>query len=603
MRTRETDKADAEAARPAADGDPQSRAVETEPAYRRQDPRDATETALLTKIPAARGADEEQEGPHDGPQTVAVRRADGGGPKVPRRERLRLRASAVRSCWPLLPILALQAFFAWRLLVTNTAFLDEATYMWSGRLEAAHMLHGASVPEFQTYFSGAPVIYPVLAAIASKLGGLTAARALSLAFMLLATTAVFLTGRRLHGRLTGFFAAGVFAALGPTLHLSSYATFDAMALCLLAWSTHYVIRFAYGESRNALLYAAVLMVLADCTKYACLLWNPVIVLLAASAGPGYSAWRCSRAWNLQRFGMVAGTLLALAVVIGRQPYFAGFDHTTLQRAGSDSTSSSIVSHVEQWIGPLLALAVLGMLVVLWQLRRKSLTKAEALTMGLLLIGGVLAPANQLRIHTLLSLEKHADIGATFAAIPAGYVLARLCGALGAVGAKAGQASGKPGGMRAVYCGFVTLVVAAAALVPLNMDGDKVGRQLHDTWPSSTPLINALKPLVHKGNDDYLVEDYDVPAYYLPSINWRQWHDTVSASWYDPATHTTLTGAPALQQAFLAHHYKVIVLDYSESPTTDKAISGTIAKAGYRKVARIVTNSGSGKGSYNIWVSP
>lgn len=462
--------------------------------------------------------------------------------------------------------------------------------MWSGRLEADHMLHGLKIPQFQSFFSGAPVIYPVLVATASKIGGLTGARVLSLVFTLLATTAVFLTGRRLHGRLTGFFSAGLFAALGPT---SSYATYDAMALCLPAWASYFVVCFAFGDGRNSMIYAALLMVLADCTKYACLLWNPIILLLAASAGPGYAAWKCSRFWNLQRFAMVSGTLLALAVIIGRQSYFTGFDHTTLQRKASDSTPSSIVTHVEQWIGPLLALSALGMLAVLWQLRHNRLTRAQAGTMALLLLGGVLAPANQLRIHTLLSLEKHADIGATFAVIPAGYLLARLVDVLGG-------AARKPEKARSVRYVLASLVVAAAGLVPLNLNGDKVGTQLHGMWPPSTQLIAALKPLVHKGDEDYLVENYDVAAYYLPSIDSSQWHDTVSASWTDPTTHTTLTGIPAFKAAILAHHYEVIVLDYSQSPATDKAITGTIAQAGYRKMAKIATVSGSGHGSYTIW---
>jgi hypothetical protein len=592
MRTRGFDSAGVKA-RSAAGADSAAKPERLEPGQGRRapDPRDSTETALLTKVPSWSDDDEP-----DGPESVAVRRPSGPAPRLPRRERLRRRAAAVRSCWPVLPILAVQAVFAWRLLRTNTAFLDEATYMWSGRLVIDHFLHGAGVPEFQTFFSGAPVIYPVIAAVASKLGGLTGARLLSLVFMLLATTAVYLTGRRLHGVLTGFFAAGLFAALGPTLHLSSYATFDAMALCLLAWSTYFVICFAYGASRNALIYAALFMVLADCTKYACLLWNPIIILFAATTGPGFAAWRCSRSWNLQRFVMVYVTLLGLAVVLGRQPYFDGFDHTTLRRAASDSTTSQIVSHVETWIGPLLVLSAAGLLLVLWQWGRKKLSRSEAVTMVLMLVGGLLAPANQLRIHTLLSLEKHADIGATFAAIPAGYLLARLVRALGG--------SRKAGKVRAAWYMASAGIIAAAALIPLNIDGVKVGTQLHNTWPSSTQLVDTLRPLLHKGNDNYLVEDYDVPAYYLPQINYWQWHDTVAATWYEPATKTMLTGAAALDAAIIAHHYQVIVLDYSESPTTDQEISGTIVVAGYRKVAKIDTVTGTGeKGSYTIWVAP
>jgi hypothetical protein len=248
--------------------------------------------------------------------------------------------------------------------------------------------------------------------------------------------------------------------------------------------------------------------------------------------------------------------------------------------------------VAQWIGPLLALAVLALLLALWQMRRGTLSKPQAATLALLLLGGLLAPANQLRIHTLLSLEKHADIGASFAAIPAGYLLARLIRLIG--GSRTG-----PGRARH---GIATALIVAASLIPLNVIAVNSGTELHNTWPDSTALINALKPLVHKGNANYLVEDYDVPAYYLPSINYWQWHDTVSGSWYDPTTRTTLTGAAALNAAILAHHYQVIVLDYSESPTTDAAITGTISRAGYRNADKITLVSGNGTTlTYNIWV--
>jgi len=69
--------------------------------------------------------------------------------------------------WPLLGILTVQAALSVRLFWTNTAFQDEALYLWSGHLEWAHWLHGARLPtSFPTFLSGAPVIYPPLGAIA-----------------------------------------------------------------------------------------------------------------------------------------------------------------------------------------------------------------------------------------------------------------------------------------------------------------------------------------------------------------------------------------------------------------------------------------------------
>ncbi len=74
-----------------------------------------------------------------------------------------------------------------RLLGADTAYADEATYLWAGHLEWAHWLHGTAIPPFPAYFSGAPVLYPPLGALADSVGGLAGARVLSLVFMLGAT--------------------------------------------------------------------------------------------------------------------------------------------------------------------------------------------------------------------------------------------------------------------------------------------------------------------------------------------------------------------------------------------------------------------------------
>src|ERR1700733_13267295 len=126
--------------------------------------------------------------------------------------------------WPLAAVLIVQAALSLRLVWVNTAFQDEATYLWAGHLEWAHWLHGAPVPPFAAYFSGAPVLYPPIGALADSVGGLTAARILSLVFMLGATALLWGAASRLYGRRAGFFAAALFAVLGPTLHLGSFAT-------------------------------------------------------------------------------------------------------------------------------------------------------------------------------------------------------------------------------------------------------------------------------------------------------------------------------------------------------------------------------------------
>ena len=136
--------------------------------------------------------------------------------------------------WLLLLVLAVQAALSLRLVRADTAFDDEAMSLWAGHLEWAHWLHGTSIPQFPKYFSGAPVIYPPLGALADSLGGLAAARVLSLLFMLGATALLWGTTGRLYGQRAALFAAALFAVLGPTLHLGAFATYDALRVVLIA---------------------------------------------------------------------------------------------------------------------------------------------------------------------------------------------------------------------------------------------------------------------------------------------------------------------------------------------------------------------------------
>ncbi len=53
---------------------------------------------------------------------------------------------------------------------------------------------------------------------------------------------------------------------------------------------------------------------------------------------------------------------------------------------------------------------------------------QALLLAVLALSALLAPADQARIQTTTSLNKHVDFGAWFAAIAAGYLLSSLAAA-------------------------------------------------------------------------------------------------------------------------------------------------------------------------------
>src|SRR4029077_3285882 len=120
----------------------------------------------------------------------------------------------------------------------------------------AHWLHSAPIPPFPTYFSGAPVIYPPVGALADSMGGLAGARILSLVFMLGATALLWGAAGRLFGRRAAFFAAALFAVSGPVLHLGAFATYDALSGLLVALGAGCVVRAGNRGERSGLMAAA-----------------------------------------------------------------------------------------------------------------------------------------------------------------------------------------------------------------------------------------------------------------------------------------------------------------------------------------------------------
>jgi hypothetical protein len=144
--------------------------------------------------------------------------------------------------WALLAIVAIQAALSLWLVWSNTAFQDEALYLWAGHTEWSHWLHGAPVPAFQAYFSGSPVVYPPLGALADTYGGLAAARLLSLGFMLGATSLLYHVTHRIFGSRSAFFSAALFAGLGVTQFLGAPVQSRRMG---------YVPRAEYPDLGNA----------------------------------------------------------------------------------------------------------------------------------------------------------------------------------------------------------------------------------------------------------------------------------------------------------------------------------------------------------------
>ena len=458
--------------------------------------------------------------------------------------------------WPLLAVLGVQTALSASMVRARTAFGDEALYLSAGHLEWSHWLHGTQIPEYQTWFSGAPVIYPPLGAIADSLGGLTAARLLSLVFMLGVTSLVWCTTiRLLEDKCAAFFAAALFAVLAPTLHLGSFATYDAPALLLLAAATWCAAGVRSSQHAARLTMAAgILLALANATKYATALYDPTVLCVTfLSSWPG-----AGRRVALRRAALLAGTaaaVVAALLALGGPGYLTGIQVTTTGRAHGTDAASLVFADAWSWTAVVLVPAVAA--VVVCAVRRRW---PQAVLLAVLALSALLAPADQARIQTATSLNKHVDFGAWFAAIAAGYLLSSLSRRR------------------------VVLAASLAALIPVSSLGLVQARDMID-WPDMAGLVKVVRPLTAHGGH-FLVETSDVLQYYLPNTSWRQWSDTASSN---PGYY---------QQAIARHYYSVVVLGFNQTPAADYVIGLALSSAsGYRLVAEVPS---SGKTVFYVW---
>ena len=489
---------------------------------------------------------------------------------------------------PLLAVLVVQGILSFRLIWTCTAFQDEGLYLWAGHLEISHWLHDTPLPPFATYFSGAPVIYPPIGAVADSLGGLAAARGLSLVFMLGATALLWRTTARIFGRRAAFFAAGLFAFLGLTLHVGAFATFDALAMFLLAVSVWCAVT-ASGRDDDAtgwVVASAVALALANATAYSSAIFDPVVILLAILAGTststststGRPATKLAARRGAALFAYVT-SLIIVGVTIGGGFYLAGIGQTVVARPYGTDSPSVVLETAGRWVVPLAVLAALGAVVALAHRSSGPRRLIPPLMFGALL----LVPAEQARIRTLTSLDKHMDIGAWFAAMAAGYAVDRVIAWL------------RPRAVRAAA------MMACAGLLILPAQLAVAQAASLSLWPNAADFVAAFTPIAAR-RGRLLVEDPSVAEYYLPAgRQWWRWSNTrsiVIPSGHHVVAPAGVARAAAFFATYIARGYfAVVALNFEDTGALDRHIAADLAAShSYLATATIPY----GAGDYIVW---
>jgi hypothetical protein len=408
------------------------------------------------------------------------------------------------TAWPLWSLLVAQAVLTQRWIWRTAPFTDEALYLQAGHAEWAHWLHHAPLPDYASWFSGAPVLYPPLAAATDSAGGLAAARALSLIIMLATSAMVYLIGRRIFGRTAGVLGALVFAVCGLVVHYGAFATFGPPSLFLLVAATWAALRIR-GGSIAWLPACAVLLAAANAAKYATVAWDPVVVGIIILHGWGRARWQA-----IGQAASVAATVAVLdlgLMMFGGPAYARGIVVTTLFRTihwGAPSSAASVLARAVTLTGTLLLLAMAGVVVSILSRRPPTMT----VFLGLLVLAALLAPIEQARIHEVASLDKNMAYGLPFAAIGAGYALSA-----GSAWLAQRHALGGVVGAAAVIV-VVLAVMLSGRFAKVQFRGQGIA--------VATRVVTAIKQSYRPGTLVLSDGASRVEQYYLPGIPPSAW---------------------------------------------------------------------------------
>lgn len=486
---------------------------------------------------------------------------------MPRRE--------IITALPLAVILVFQSVLS--LSLQNTAFQDEALYLYAGRQYFLQLLGGPAVAEpYGRYFSGLPFLYPLLAGALDNYGGLEVARLFSLLCMLLTTVLIFWITKCMFGRNSAVVAAVLFSVQGPILFLGRLATYDAMCILLLTLGLFFAIRAdTIRGLRNWFILAIVLM-LAVLSKYAGLLFvPPILAVLGWKTIQGHGLRR-GIAISLWRIGIITTVMILSAVLLAasNRDIAEGLNSTTTARVALIvATQSALLQRAVVIAGPLVLLALLGCI----------LSGRKSILVNLIFLGAtLLAPAYHIYKTEIVSMHKHMAFSILFAAPLAGYAVTRLAGL-----------------DRAAEPQRRWTIALVIGLATFSL-GFTQARGFYSEWSDSSDLITMLRTQV-RPNGRILAEESEVPRYYLQDIvSFWQWNN-LYWFYYTDKQGLALQDTGAYKAAIREGYWDLIVFRYGPNAAKAHEIDGDLQSGiGYTLITKVPITTSTGTGEYWVW---
>lgn len=205
----------------------------------------------------------------------------------------------------------------------STAYMDESIYVVYGRMffsrNFEYPLHSPLQWSFGWY------LWPAMAAVADRIGGLLALREMAAGLGTVTVAATYGFASRVFNKLVGLGAAAIMAVLGPALLVSKIATRDSGSICFFAlglWA--YAAAWQKDRKRDWVL-ASLFFFAAFLCKYLVAVFFPFLVLLSLRktvrplllfAMPlfvfcaAYGALHAGDLYHLLRYGSVYSSLKA-----------------------------------------------------------------------------------------------------------------------------------------------------------------------------------------------------------------------------------------------------------------------------------------------------
>jgi 4-amino-4-deoxy-L-arabinose transferase-like glycosyltransferase len=177
-------------------------------------------------------------------------------------------------------MLILVAAWYWRAMNAgySSAYMDESVYVLYGRMFLARQFEAPIDQPLRWSFGW--YLWPMMAAIADRIGGIIAVRELAALLGTITVAAVYGFARRVFSPVVGLASAAVFAVLAPAIYTSRIATRDSGAIAFFALGLWAFTCALQGDRKRDWLAACASFFAAFLCKYVVAFFFPFLVLLA-----------------------------------------------------------------------------------------------------------------------------------------------------------------------------------------------------------------------------------------------------------------------------------------------------------------------------------